>query len=404
MSNFRAIATVTATLQTILQEVANRSAPGAQITVQRPGARDEALKDTAGLNLYLYRTSVNSTFRNHDTPTRNSSGTLVERPATGVDLDYLLTFYGPGVQSQLLLGQTLATLHAEPYLTRSRITAAVDASQATDNGRHLKDSNLADQPERIRLTPIPLDLEELSKLWSVFLQVPYDLSIAYRASVVLIAADASPRTALPVRQSGASTTAGMPPRLEQIMPQLIDSPDVSRIRLRGKNFAGPMDVQFGDRPPFPAPNALPSGEIEIELPPLSAGTTSVRLIRRFTSPAGERRLHSNDGVVIVRPHVKNVSFDGPQNAIRFRVLPAPVQAQAAVLMLNQLTETAAADSPPHAAAVDFQVQPGGNEVSVSLPRTIPSGRYLVRVRVDGGESLLDVDARGVYQSPTVTIP
>ena len=47
--------------------------------------------------------------------------------------------------------------------------------------------------------PISLELEELSKLWSVFLRVPYDLSIAYRASVVLISADVSPQVALPVR-------------------------------------------------------------------------------------------------------------------------------------------------------------------------------------------------------------
>jgi hypothetical protein len=40
--------------------------------------------------------------------------------------------------------------------------------------------------ERIKLTPLTLSLEDLSKLWSVFFQVPYALSIAYEASVVLI--------------------------------------------------------------------------------------------------------------------------------------------------------------------------------------------------------------------------
>ncbi len=46
----------------------------------------------------------------------------------------------------------------------------------------------------------PLNLEELSKLWSVFFQTAYKLSMAYIANLVLIEADAeTPRPTLPVR-------------------------------------------------------------------------------------------------------------------------------------------------------------------------------------------------------------
>jgi hypothetical protein len=50
----------------------------------------------------------------------------------------------------------------------------------------------------VRFLPAPLNLEELSKIWSIFFQTPYALSIAYTGSVVLIEADVTPRPGLPV--------------------------------------------------------------------------------------------------------------------------------------------------------------------------------------------------------------
>src|SRR6185437_14624534 len=44
-----------------------------------------------------------------------------------------------------------------------------------------------------------LSLEEMSKLWSVFYQIPYVLSVAYQAGVVLLDRDVAVRAPLPVR-------------------------------------------------------------------------------------------------------------------------------------------------------------------------------------------------------------
>ena len=46
-------------------------------------------------------------------------------------------------------------------------------------------SNLHEQIERVRITPQPLSLEEISKLWAAF-QTNYRLSAAYQAAVILI--------------------------------------------------------------------------------------------------------------------------------------------------------------------------------------------------------------------------
>jgi hypothetical protein len=193
MSDHRAIATVTAVLRDVLQEAANETVGGAAVTIKRPDARDEAHKDQPGINLFLYRVSENPVFRNADLPTRDASFELVERPQVGLDLDYLLTFYGAGLQPHLLLGRSLSRLTSKPLLFPDQIRDAIASAASFEGGGDLERSSLAQQLERVRVGPVSLSLEELSKLWSVFLQVPYDLSIALRASPILIEADLVPR-------------------------------------------------------------------------------------------------------------------------------------------------------------------------------------------------------------------
>lgn len=199
MSNFLAVATVTATLKTILGNALTlEKLPNLdfQVTTLRP---DSLGSDTykTGVNIYLYQVTPNLARRNHDLPTRRADGVLVQQPQLALDLHYLLSFYGDEatLAPQQLFGVTVRTLHVQPVLTRQNILDAIKNSE-----QHLQGSTLADQVDLVRLTPLSLSLEELSKLWSVFFQTKYTLSVAYQASVVLIEGDSTPQPALPVRQ------------------------------------------------------------------------------------------------------------------------------------------------------------------------------------------------------------
>lgn len=311
MSNHRAIATVTATLQELLARIAGEAAEGATATNQRPDRREGPEKETPEINLFLYRSSVNPSFRNQDVPTRDSQGRLVSRPAIGIDLDYLLTFYGKGLQPHALLGRTVAALHAEPCLTAGQIRKLLEhnptSSRSTEDKQALTGSDLAEQAERIYLQPIPLDLEELSKLWSVFFQVPYDLSIAYRASVVLIAAEEMPMAALPVHVVGGGAAAtSLIPELQQVLPQLVnhDRPKSDPLLLRGRNLDKDLLVQFGEHDPIEPRSLTPSGDLEVVLPrDLPAGVTRVHLIKQMPAKIGGGRLPSNDAALVIRPKI-----------------------------------------------------------------------------------------------------
>ncbi|HEX7778064.1 MAG TPA: DUF4255 domain-containing protein, partial [Vicinamibacterales bacterium] len=196
MSNFLAVATVTAALRRQLQSTVGADVPGAEVRAGRPEGLTGGTPPTR-VTIYLYQVASNGAFRNADLPTRTAGGDLRERPQVALDLNYLLSFTGDedALEPQRLLGSVARTLHTRPVLTKQMIQDTL-----TDPGLgFLAGSNgLAEQVERIKFSALPLSLEELSKLWSVFFQIPYSLSMAYQATVVLIDSDVAPGAALPV--------------------------------------------------------------------------------------------------------------------------------------------------------------------------------------------------------------
>ena len=96
---------------------------------------------------------------------------------------------------------------SQPVLSRARLREVVAAAVADDPTTWQQFSDLAEQVDLVRFTPLPLSLEELSKLWSTFFQAPYRLSVTYQASVVLLDGDLTPQPALPVLTRGIDAAA-----------------------------------------------------------------------------------------------------------------------------------------------------------------------------------------------------
>ncbi len=223
MSNSLAIAAATATLRSLLL----RGLGISDVTVKPP---DTARKSTTGnqVNLFLYQTSIDAAWRNHDMPRQVKPGETGQPPLP-LCLYYLVTAYGEGddeSKAQQLLGLAMSVLHDHPLLGVDEIRHATETE--------VPGSNLHEQIERVRITPQPLSLEEVSKLWAAF-QTNYRLSAAYQAAVILIESTRAARTPLPVLT-------------------------------QGKDDRGPTAV--GDLiPPFPAIDqfALPNGRVVAQL-------------------------------------------------------------------------------------------------------------------------------------------
>lgn len=426
MSNFLAIATVTAALRQTLQTAVGVDVPGSTVTTQRPDAPTNAVPH---VNIYLYQVTPNAAWRNADLPTRRTDGRLVQRPQAALNLHYLLTFYGDEdrLEPQRLLGSAVRTLHTMPIITRQVIRETI----ANPLFSFLASSNLADEVELVKLTPTPLSTEELSKLWSVFPQTPYALSIAYQGTVVLIESEETPQKALPVRERSLYVMPFRQPAIEQVVSQEgADLPIVSgsTLTITGRQLRGEVTlVRVGGVEATPAPEQITDTEISLPLPSgLQAGVQGVQVIQQMLMgkpPTPHPGVESNVVAfvlcpTITPPTVANATSHTVSDAahnwvtlfaadITVNVSPGVGKKQRVVLLLNEFDPPK--DRPAH--SYSFKAPPREEDASlivIHISDVVP-GAYLVRVQVDGAESPLTPDTEpssstfNQYIEPKVTI-
>ena len=213
MSSALAIAAVTASLKDLLNDGLmdhDLSTLGSfAVTAQPPDRVTTGATENNQLNLFLYQVTANSGWRNVDLPSRGRDGTRLTSPPLALDLHYLLTAYGAqDLNAEVLLGYAMQVLHENPVLTRQQLRTALGAPAPVDGTLlpgpfgTLSAIDLADQVEQIKLTPVYLGSDDLSKLWTA-MQARYRPSMAYSVSVVLIQTQGGGRTALPVLKRGA---------------------------------------------------------------------------------------------------------------------------------------------------------------------------------------------------------
>lgn len=231
MSSALAIAAVTASLKDLLNEgLLNHdlSAIGSfSVTAQPPDRITTGTTEANQLNVFLYQVSANPGWRNVGLPSADARGARLGHPPLALDLHYLLTAYGAqDTNAEVLLGFAMQLLHETPVLTREQLRTVL-ANPSPVHGNilpglfgSLSALDLADQVELIKITPVYLSSDELSKLWTA-MQARYRSSMAYLVSVVLIQAEGGSRVAPPVLQRGAgdrgpTAQAAPPPVLQAV--------------------------------------------------------------------------------------------------------------------------------------------------------------------------------------------
>jgi len=414
VSNHLAFANVTAALRDLLNAAAKQAVSGAVATAERP----DTLKDDAPrVNVFLYQVTPNAAWRNADLPTRRQDGTVGQRPRAAFDLHYVLSVYGSDKQHepQRILGSVVSLLHAQPVLSPEVLRAAAKDTLAA--------SDLADQAELVRLAPTGFNLEELSKMWSVFFQVPYKLSVAYQASVVLIEPEVATQPSLPVRARNLVVAPFRQPEIDEIVPDAGPGLPVllgDTILLRGRNLMGEATrVRIGDAEVEPAAADVTDSEIRVPLatPPfpagaLRAGVVGAQIVQPRllgTPPTPHAGTESNVTPFVLRPRIGTVggnpdvtipaAVDGVR-AVTVGIEPRAGAEQRVVLLLN---EPVALNPRSFSALAERRVN--DTDPVVFKVRGLAAGTaLLVRVQVDGAESPLHAAADGTFDGPRVTVP
>lgn len=409
MSNALAIAAVTATLRNLLEAGINGDTVlGFVRTTASPPDKARGNGDNDNqLNLFLYQTTLNAGWRNMDMPRQIKAGE-VGQPPLPLNLHYMITAYArdnDDVLSHRILGRAMSVLHDHPLLGAGEIRAA------------LADADLHNQVERIRITPEPLSLEELSKLWTTF-QTQYRISAVYEATVVLIESQRAVRAALPVLTRGAGDRGPIAwpdltppfPTLTSVEPPFFH-PDAlpgqqpnaqlgDSVILRGFHLDGDVTLRF----------THPRLSASLELP--LAGQTNPAMLS-FTVPnapatwpagiygvsalikqGGQERV-TNTLALALAPTITLAPTDGTPGDFALTVTCAPqVLPDQRVALLFGDREIAVA---PRTTATDT--------LNITVP-DVALGEYYVRLRVDGVDSMLinrAVSPPAFFENQKVTI-
>jgi hypothetical protein len=441
MSNFVSIATVTEAFRSLLEDAVDQSGvSGATATRVRPTPLTNMGQPgglpSSGVNVYLYGIAPNAALRNADNPSRRGDGTAIHPTRMAYDLSYLLTFYGEenNYEPQMVLGSVLRGLNSEPLLSPERVKNAQQTVLVAYPGFP---ANLLVEVETVKLYLQPLGLEELSKLWSVFFQIPYSLSLAYQASVVFIDGREMAEPALPVHSRNVYVRTFRNPQIDAVLsqanlgaPLLPGQPivkgdivalsgrqlrgEVNVVRLGGMEIA-PLDVSDTrvrfqlDEPPFPADT-------------LRAGVHAVQVLQRLrmgTPETDHRGFESNAAALVLRPSisVSNTPVSSSTDVhgvtwyetdLTVQFTPKVALGQHVLLLLNEF------DPPSNRQAYVYQydltpapLPPGPPLPSLTTHVRISTpAKFLVRVQVDGAESALDLGPDPVhplYTAPQVDI-
>jgi Pvc16 N-terminal domain len=382
MSNHRAIAAVTATLKHLISHALARDTvvAGALVTARPP---DRARHGHPGnqVNLFLYHTSIAASWRNEDPP-GTTPGEAVHSPLP-LELSYLISAYGENddeVLSGRLLGLAVSVLHDRPLLSRREI------------GDSLQGSELEHQAERVRITPHPIPLDEVSRLWSTF-GTGYRISVSYRASVVLIDSTRPVVAPLPVLTRGVGDTG--PQAVEGLAPQ-IDLVALPRgqhaagagdlITLRGRSLDRVVQVRISGirlaEPVLRAPVGATASTLTVSLPDspaLPAGT--VALTPLYDDGSG-RLLSGNDVFVGLAPSLVTTSpvkakLAAGSATVQVRCKPRVLAGQTVALVVGDRI-VAGTVGPPGS--------PPREKLAFALEQFEP-GTYTLRLRVDGQDSI-----------------
>lgn len=418
MSTPLALATVTAVLQNFIQNSITdhdlAATLGGSITVsaEPPDRIDNGVSSPDRINLFLFQATENQGWRNVGLASRNPNGDRISNPPLALDLSYLLTAYGSGpLHAEALLGLAMFVLHEMPVLTRDAIRAVTVAPPQPPLLSGLQASELADQIEQIKVVPQVMSVEEISKIWSA-LQSQYRPTAVYKASVVLVENQRSVRPTLPVRARNLKVIPFERPTIDLLQSQennaapiVPDQPILAGYNLviDGQRLRGATTrVLIGnDHEITPSDDQIRPTRIIVPLPSdLRPGLHAVQIAHRIAfnsaAPNDTRRgLESNVAAFVLSPQINaSPPAAGRNTTLTLTIDPAVGSAQRATLVVGSGT-------------VSIPARPAGDPPATDLhfpiPNDFPTGTQLLRVQIDGAESVLEVDGSGQFVGPTVTI-
>jgi len=163
MANFTVLRHVNEALKKILKEGISELSDENSITFDSPAEIESTISPR--LSVFLYQILENTYLRNAEAIPVGT--TQMQSPYLVVDLLYLFTPYAQDRETEIMILEKLMQIFYDKSVLRE--------DQLKKSGN-----------EEIRIIPNSLSLEELNKLWGIFPNKPFKLSVSYMLTPVRI--------------------------------------------------------------------------------------------------------------------------------------------------------------------------------------------------------------------------
>ena len=404
MTNYLAVATVTAALRNIIQTGIKDDLPGTVVTAVTPESLNNAQKERK-INIYLYQVALNKELRQESSIPNHYRGRTKEK-SVQLDLYYLITFYGNELElePQQLLGSTICSLLDRPLLEKEAIEETIIRSD------FLANSTLSHQMQKVNFALGTMSPEELTRIWSTLFRSPYSLSIPYVGKAVLIEGEKAGKVALPVRRIFANAITSRP-SIEAIESSTGKNKPItlkSNLIIHGEGLLSlNTKLRLGNVNITP-PDAENVTRTKVELKlsdlhlpeqsKLRAGVQSIQVVHLEKTVSvidPIKTIESNALPVILCPSiVGNIKIANLRESwnnsysceVRVRVDLMVDTNQRVLLLINEITDKNPRD-------YIFSAKPRKVETNILnfLVRDVRAGEYLIRIQIDGAESHLEMD-------------
>jgi len=406
-----------------------------EMVTRAPEVLAAAKPSVATLTLYPYRLVPNPGWQSSRASAYSSSGERHADPLLALDISYVLAGYAPDSgEVERVLGLALLAIHETPVLSAEMLEAAAGATFPAGSPLPQALRDLAVQPAPLKLSPLPMDLETTSQLWSA-LNSGARTGMAYLVSTLLMERRLRRAPAPGVREARLGVVQIRRPTIARLL--FADAPagefaertlvePGEAFRALGSGLRADITQFIVSNRTLTADPALSrSDRLEGVLPAdLRPGLSSFQIVHRLRKPEGELPPpaagdvpgeRSNLVPLAIRPVLDDpavtlagrVDDDGIVSFTATAHFTVDVgQRQRAELLLNAMAPDGdgnfrsyvfvSPEPPPATPDADTLTR-------IFTISNVLAGNYLVRVTIDGAESALAAGAAG-YDAPVLAVP
>ena len=168
------------TVRVLFQEKIEELAAENAIVFKSPGEMPTEVPTTNTLSIFLYQVAPNIHLRNLGYQPVKGDDHSQRFPPMALDLNYIFTPFAPTRETEFIILEKIVGIFHDTGVLKGEVLQGDLASPPPEEGEEAEPGN------EIRVVHQPLTIDDLNKLWAIFPNRSFRLSVGYQLSPIYI--------------------------------------------------------------------------------------------------------------------------------------------------------------------------------------------------------------------------